>query len=248
MNWDPPLVLNLLAPAVLLGFLRMWSFWLAHKWGVYFTSEAILIAYAYFALARAVFLYRHSHDHDGRYNKSRVQRAEQDFYRQLSDVRERLLKVLLPLLAIAALADLVTARSGVQAHRVTLCLVLGVELIVWLRVGPWFIVAAATWSRRGIDFASARELVHAHRSEVMRSFRYATATFFLVALPALALYKPLGRALMHLLPSGQLAFYYAIGFFAALAFLALRLHCRWAAHILPRLKPKDAATPHAAAA
>jgi hypothetical protein len=44
INWDPPFFLGLIAPAVLIGFLRMWTFFLAPRYGVYFTSELVLIA------------------------------------------------------------------------------------------------------------------------------------------------------------------------------------------------------------
>jgi hypothetical protein len=54
INWDPPFSLGLIAPAVLIGFLRMWTFFLAPRYGVYFTSELVLIAYAYFAGARGL--------------------------------------------------------------------------------------------------------------------------------------------------------------------------------------------------
>jgi hypothetical protein len=77
LNFDPPFFLNLIAPALLLSLLKKWTTLIAPAYGVYFTAEAVTILYAYFALARSVYVYNNSRDREGRYDSHRAVLARQ---------------------------------------------------------------------------------------------------------------------------------------------------------------------------
>ena len=116
VDWNFHLVVDLLAPALLLGLLRVWASAMAPRLGVYFTAEAVLIAYAYFAVVRGVHLNARSYDWAGRYSRERALKAGQDFHRGLLRYRVKIALVVLPLLLAALVLDVLTKKFGVP-HR-----------------------------------------------------------------------------------------------------------------------------------
>jgi hypothetical protein len=228
-GWNFQLALDLVIPAVLLGLLRLWSLTAAPKQGLYFTAELILIAYAYFAVARGAYLTVGSCDREGRYDPARAQAARLSFYGALLQ-SWRGAWVLLPLLAAALALDALTAQTGIQ-HRPNVHLsMLFVAFMVWARYGAAVILAAARWSPPAPPaFAEAREL--AGRLPAVTSFATVTIAFCAVALVAIVAYKWAGAAL----PTARAEHGCLIVLFTLLAWLALWLNSQWAAHILPRL-------------
>jgi len=225
------LSLDLLAPALLLGLWRVWSSVMAPKLGVYFTAEALLIAYAYFAVVRMTHINAHSCDRTGCYSRALALRAGQDFHRGL---RQHWLKIALGVLALllAALAlDALTAGTGIQRRPNVHLTILFVEIMVWARYGAAVVIAAARWSPLQLPaFAQAREL--ASSLPVARSFALTNIAFAAAALAAVASYKWGGA----LLPSARAELFCSAGMFVCLAFLALWLQCRWAACVLPAIE------------
>jgi hypothetical protein len=237
INWDPPFFLGLIAPAVLLGFLRMWAFFLAPRYGVYFTSELVLVAYAYFALARAVFMHHRGHDRDGKYDRARALKADQDFHRECRARLPGWAACAAPAFALTILADVLTKGWGKEWLYLALLVVLAVEIRIWMRFGPAFIVGCAKWSPPApIAFGEARRLVETNKLLVKASFLVPTLIFFAVAIGAISIYRRLGAFIMSLVPDPSMAFYYAVSFFAVLAGLALWLNCRWSWEVLLRLR------------
>ena len=110
IDWNFHLFLDLLAPALLLGLLRLWSSAMAPRLGVYFTAEALLIAYAYFAVVRGVHLNARSYDWAGRYSRELALKAGQDFHRGLLRYRVKIALVVLPLLLAALVLDVLTKK------------------------------------------------------------------------------------------------------------------------------------------
>jgi hypothetical protein len=230
IDWNFHLFLDLLAPALLLGLLRLWSSAMAPRLGVYFTAEALLIVYAYFAVIRSVHLNARSYDTAGHYSRALSLRAGQDFHRGLLRYRVKIALVVLPLLVAALVLDVLTKKFGV-AYRPNINLsILFVEIMVWARYGAAVIIAAARWSPpRPAAFGEAREL--AGRPPVARSFSLTNIAFGAAALAAVAAYKWGGP----LLPSAGAEFIGSAVLFTALAFLALGLQCRWARTVVSRI-------------
>ena len=241
VDWNFHLVVDLLAPALLLGLLRVWASAMAPRLGVYFTAEAVLIAYAYFAVVRGVHLNARSYDWAGRYSRERALKAGQDFHRGLLRYRVKIALVVLPLLLAALVLDVLTKKFGVP-HRPNINLsILFVEIMVWARYGAAVVIASARWSPpRPAAFGEARAL--ADRAPVARSFALTNIAFGAAALAAVAAYKWGGP----LLPSARAEFIGSAVLFTALALLALWLQCRWARTLLGRIDVRsqsDAAVP-----
>jgi len=241
VDWNFHLFVDLLAPALLLGLLRLWSSAMAPRLGVYFTAEALLIAYAYFAVVRGVHLNARSYDRAGRYSRELALQAGQDFLRGLQRYWVKIALVVLPLLLAALVLDALTKKFGVP-HRPNVNLsILFVEIMVWARYGAPVVIASARWSPPGpAAFGEARAL--ADRSPVARSFALTNIAFGAAALVAVASYKWGGP----LLPSARAEFIGSAVLFTALAFLALWMQCRWARIVLGPIEVRsrsDAAVP-----
>ena len=203
---------------------------MAPRLGVYFTAEALLIAYAYFAVVRGVHLNVRSYDRTGRYSRALALKAGRDFVRGLLRYWVKIALVVLPLLVAALVLDVLTKKFGVP-HRPNVNLsILFVEIMVWARYGAPVVIASAHWSPpRPAAFGEARAL--ADRPPVARSFALTNIAFGAAALAAVASYKWAGP----LLPSARAESIGSAILFTALAFLALWLQCRWARYILPQI-------------
>ncbi|MBX9589659.1 MAG: hypothetical protein K2X43_10160 [Hyphomonadaceae bacterium] len=228
------LVLDLIAPALLLGLWRVWSAATAPRLGIYFTAEAVLIAYAYFAVIRSVHLNARSYDGTGRYSRMLAARARQDFGRELRRHWLRIALAMLSLLSVASALDALTAGTGIQ-HRPNVHLtLLFVEIMVWARYGAAIVVASARWTPpRPPSFAHARALASSH--PVAGSFALANLAFGITALAAVAGYKWAGA----LLPSARAELVCSAGLFTGLALLALWLHCRWSLYVEARIAERS---------
>jgi hypothetical protein len=236
INWDPPFFLNLLAPAFLLALLRLFSAFGAAAYGLYFTCEAALIAYAYLAIARAVYICHLSRDREGRYDAPRARKAEQGFHRQLSARGASLARSITPVFAVSLVLDLLTAGTRIPWLYATTFGIALIEFMLWMRYGPAFVIACAKWSpTQPFDLSKARRLIADHRRRVSFSFRLVNLVFVCVAVPALVVYRRLGIVIASYLPSNDLLFLYSVVFMAGIAAFALWLHCAWSAYILPRL-------------
>ena len=221
---------DLLVPALLLGLMRVWSLTTAPKQGMYFLAEVLLIAYAYFALVRAVQLHAQGRDWEGWYNWQWAATARHDFYSALWGQQLRIALVLVPLLCAALVLNLLTADTGFQLRPNLHLSVMFVALMAWARYGAAIVLAAARWSPpRPLQFEEAREL--ASRAPVVRSFALLNLGFGAVALAALAAFKWAGA----LLPTARAELICLMAVFTALAWLALWLHCRWAVAMLVRV-------------
>jgi hypothetical protein len=229
------LSLDLLAPALLLGLWRAWSSTMAPKLGVYFTAEALLIAYAYFAVVRMTHINAHSYDRAGPYSRALALRAGQDFHRGLRQYWVKIAIGVLVLLLAALALDALTAGTGIQRRPNVHLTVLFVEIMVWARYGAAVVIAAAHWSSlQPPAFARAREL--ASSLPVARSFALTNIVFAAAALAAVASYKWGGA----MLPSARAELFCSAAVFVCLAFLALWLQCRWARTVLGRIDVRPA--------
>lgn len=223
IDWNFHLILDLLAPALLLGLLRLWSSAMAPRLGAYFTAEALLIAYAYFAVVRSVHINARSYDRAGRYSRALALEAGQGFHRGLQRYWVKIAIVVLAMLVAAMVLDVLTKRIGMPHRPNTNLTILFVEIMVWARYGAAVVIASARWTpSRPAAFGEAREL--AERPAVARSFALTNIAFGAAALAAVAAYKWAGP----LLPSARAEFIGSAVLFTALAFLALWLQCRWA--------------------
>ena len=224
------LFVDLLAPALLLGLWRAWSSAMAPKLGVFFTAEALLMAYAYFAVARMTHVSAHSYDRTGCYSRALALRAGHDFYRGLRRYWLKIAIGFLALLLAALTLDALTAGSGIQRRPNVHLTVLFVEIMIWARYGAAVVIAAVRWSSlQPPPFAGARELAASY--PVARSFALTNIAFAVAALAVVAGYKWGGA----LLPSARAELSSAAAVFVCLAFLALWLQCRWAACVLPAI-------------
>lgn len=235
VNWNFHLLLDLLAPALVLGIWRVWSSAMAPRLHMYFTAEALLIAYAYFSIVRGAHLNARSHDRAGRYSRELALQAGRDFNHALRRYWVKVALVVLPLLVAALILDTLTGNIGVQ-HRPNIHLtILLLEIMVWARYGAAVVIAAARWSPPApAAFGAAREL--ANTPSVARSFALTNIAFGAVAVVGVAAYKWGGP----LLPSARVELFCSVGLFVGLALLALCLHCRWAMHIASRIADKPA--------
>jgi hypothetical protein len=234
VDWNFHLLLDLLAPALLLGLLRLWSSAIAPRLGVYFAAEALLIAYAYFAVVRCVHLNARSYDSAGRYSRVLALEAGQNFHRGLQRYWVKIALLVLPLLVAALVLDVLTKKIGMPHRPNTNLSILFVEMMVWARYGAAVIIASARWSPpRPAAFGEAREL--ADRTPVARSFALTNIAFGAAALAAVAAYKWGGP----LLPSARAEFIGSAVLFTALAFLALWLQCRWARSIRGQIEVRS---------
>jgi hypothetical protein len=228
------LFLDLLAPALLLGLWRAWSSAMAPKLGVYFTAEALLMACAYFAVARMAHISAHSYDRTGCYSRVLALRVGQDFHRGLRRYWLKIATGVMALLLTALALDLLTSGTGIQRRPNVHLTILFLEIMVWARYGAAVVVAAARWSSdQPPAFAHARELAASY--PVARSFALNNIAFAAAALAAVAGYKWGGA----LLPSARAELFSAAGVFVCLAFLALWLQCRWARYILPQIAERS---------
>jgi hypothetical protein len=235
VNWNFHLVLDLLAPALLLGLWRAWTSAMAPRMDVYFSAEALLIAYAYFAVVRAVFLNVHSHDRSGRYDRTLALKAAREFRLGVRRYRPKIAIIVLLLLVAALFLDMLTARSGTQ-HRPNVHLtILCIEVMIWARYGAAVVLTAARWwPPEAPAFVQAREL--AEQTVAARSFGLVSIAYGMAALAAVAGYKWLGP----FLPSTMAQLSSSTILFTGVALLALWLQCRWAQYILPRLEDRPA--------
>jgi hypothetical protein len=235
------LALDLLAPALLLGLWRMWSSAMAPKLGVYFTTEALLIAYAYFAVIRTTHVAARSFDRSGSYSRSLAANAGQQFHRGVWPHRLKIAMACLTLLVGALALDMLTAGTGLQRRPNVHLTVLFIEIMVWARYGAAVVIAAALWSAPGrLAFAEAREL--AGHPAVARAFALHNLAFGAFALLGVAAFKWGGT----LLPTARAELFCAAALFTAIAFAALWLQCRWVRAIAPRLRERstrETATP-----
>ena len=235
VDWNFHLFVDLLAPAVLLGLLRLWASAMAPRLNLYFTAEAVVIAYAYFAVIRGVHINARSHDWTGRYSRALALQAGQGFHQALQQYWVKFALVVLPLLVAALVLDVLTKNIGMQ-HRPNVHLtVLFVEIMVWARYGAAIVVASIRWSPpRPPAFETAREV--AESPAIARSFALTNIAFCATALVAVAVYKWGGP----LLPSARAEMIGSAVLFVALAFLALWLQYRWARSIVPRIGERAA--------
>jgi hypothetical protein len=242
LNLDPPFFLGLLIPAVLLSLLKKCTLLIAPRYGVYFTAEAVTILYAYFALARAVYIHSNGRTRDGRYDRSKAAKAEQDFHRALPSLRSTLARIALPLLALGAIADVVTSGGQTGAIvNVATALILFVEMAVWLRFGPAFVVMCQRWTvLKPPNPAFARRLVWANRAYVVSSFVMATLVFAVVSVLGLKLfYEPLRALVVAALPSWTAIFLYSTLFGAVIAGFAFWVQCQWSAAVAAKLVEQE---------
>jgi hypothetical protein len=229
------LFLDLLAPALLLGLWRVWTSTQAPRWSVYFTGEALLIAYAYFAVVRSVYLNAHSTDGSGNYNRALALKAARNLHHGLRPYWTKIAIAVLALLVAGVVLDMLTAGSRMQ-HRPNVHLsILFVEIMVWARYGAAIVIAAATWSPpQPAEFARARRL--ANHAPIARSFALVNLAFGAAAVVILAAYKFGGP----LLPTPKAGLVCALAVFTGLAMLALWLQCRWAMRIMSQIADENA--------
>lgn len=230
LNFDPPFHLGLIAPAILLALLKKWAGLIAPVYGVYFTAEVATIVYAYFALSRAVYVHNNGRGADGRRDKARMRKAEQEFHRALkAGGGPRFLAVAIPLAAVAAGADLLTMGRQLKVSNACYGLILLVEILVWLRIGPPFVVACAKWNAlKPYRIELARQLVWRNAGYVWPSFLLATLLFAVGATLALFIaYPPLRALVVAVLPTWHAIFWYSTAFYSVIAVYALAIQCVW---------------------
>lgn len=236
VHWNFYLFLDLLAPALLLGIWRAWTSASASRMHVYFSAEALLIIYAYFAVVRAVHINTRSYDWTGQYSRRLALKAAREFWLGLQRYWTKIAIAILSILVAALALDMLTAHAGTQ-HRPNVHLtILFIEIMVWARYGAAIVLASARWSPpEPPAFAHAREL--ADKAPVARSFALVTIGYGLAACVAIACYKWLGVTW----PSTRAELGSSALLFSALGLLALWLQCRWARYILPQLKVRRTA-------
>jgi hypothetical protein len=228
------LALDLLPAALLLGLLRTWATELAPRQGWYFTAEALLMAYAYFALMRSVHVYANGRMADGSYNRALAQEAGAAFHRGLRRYFPRMVSGLSALLLAALVLDVLTVHTGAQFRPNVHLAVLLAAFLVWARYGAATMIAAARWQPgRPLAFDSAREI--AWRRPVAISFALTTMAFGVVALLALAPFK----TATFVPPSRLDELIWAATLYTGLAMLALWLQCRWAARAVASAAAAD---------
>lgn len=230
---------DLLPAALLIGLLRTWATELAPRQGWYFTAEALLIAYAYFALFRSVHVFTHGRNAEGDYDRALAQKAAHAFQRGLRVYVPKLVIVLSALLLGALALDVLTVHSGAQFRPNTHLAVLLAGILIWARYGAAVSVTAARWEPgRELDFARAREV--AWRPRIAMSFALASAAFAAVALAVIAPFK----AGVLVAPSRVDELIWSATLYTGLAMLALWLQCRWAAKAMASADAAEARVSH----
>jgi uncharacterized membrane protein len=229
------LALDLLPAALLIGLLRTWATELAPRQGWYFTAEALLLAYAYFALFRSVHVFAHGRNAEGDYDRARAQKAAHAFQLGLRVYVPKLMIALSVLLLGALALDVLTARTGAQFRPNTHLAMLMASVLIWARYGAAVGLTAAHWQPgREFGFARAREI--AWRPRVAVSFALASAAFAAVALAAIAPVK----AGVLAAPSRVDELIWSATLYTGLAMLALWLQCRWAANAVASAEATEA--------
>ena len=219
------LFLDLLAPALLLGLWRVWTSTQAPRWSVYFTGEALLIAFAYFAVVRGAYLNARSTDGSGNYNRALALKAARNLHLGLRRYRTKIAIAVLALLVAALALDMLTVGTRMQ-HRPNVHLsILFVEIVVWARYGAAILIAAACWAPlQPAAFKLARAA--ADSAPIARSFWMTNIAFGVAAGTIIAAYKLAAP----LLPTARAELVCAVAVFTGLAMLALWVQCRWARH------------------
>lgn len=246
LNFDPPFVLSLIAPAVLMSLMKKWAHVIAPTYGIFFTSMAVAILYGYYALARAVFVFNHSRDREGVFDDAKARKAEQDYYRLSRAKRATLVLAALALIAPATIADVLT--MGRQTYHVmerVMGHIMLVEIVVWLWLGPAFVIACQRWTTlKPFNLTLARQIVAVNRGgNVRSSFCLATLLFAVAsAFLIVTFYEPLRAILVSVIPSVRAIFVFSTLFYAVIAGFALWVHCVWSQTVAANLAepPTDA--------
>jgi hypothetical protein len=235
--------LSLISPAVLLGVLHTWSLSTAPRYGVYFTAEALLIVYAFLAIARAVHVHARSYDDQARYDARHAQEARRGFYQGLLQHWPRIAACVLPLLLVAFALDALTADTAAQYRANVHLSVLFVQLMAWWRYGTAIVIASTQWAPpRSLALARARLLAADPWLRAARSLRLANVALSAAALASIGLQsKWLLLPLFQVAPSARLVFGITAALSACLAWLALLLMCHSALAISLRLQARRAA-------
>jgi uncharacterized membrane protein YhaH (DUF805 family) len=246
LNFDPPFFLNLIAPALLLSLLKKWTTLIAPAYGVYFTAEAVTILYAYFALARSVYVYNNSRDRGGRYDSHRARKAVQDFHRSLRG-NFSVARFIAAVVMVAAIsADCLALLHRLAApSKGTPELIMAVEIGVWLFAAPSFIVACARWTTLDKpDFAAAHRLVTANARDARPTFLLVALVFAVgTTLAVHTLYAPLRALVVSFSPTWTAIFLFSTVFYAFIAAFALWLQCVWSFVVPPRFKAAASPSP-----
>lgn len=230
----------LLLPAILLGMLRIWSFWIAPRHDVYFTAEALLIIYACFAIVRAVHVHARSIDSRGHYDATLARAAQKAFYGEIRRHWVRIGIVVLTLLVVALNLDMLTTGTGAQYRANVHFSLLFIELMVWLRYGSAIILASALWTPPlPAAFSRARELASEPGTGAFRLLAPANMMLCAAALIGAGLHSRwLTVQLFDVLPGSRFVFILATVLSAGLALLALSLMCRGSLAAVEQLRER----------
>lgn len=224
VGWNVRLLLDLLPPALLLGLLRTWATELAPRQGLYFTAEALLFAYAYFAVVRSVYVSTHGRSASGSYDWASAQKAGRDFHRGLRRFLPRTALILMLMLTVVFGLDWLVSGSGMNYRPSVHLAVLLMGVMVWARYGGAVVLASARWvPGESPAFAQARRMME--KPALAWSFAVTNLTFGAIAVAALVPFK-IGAVVA---PSRYDELLWSTALFTGLALLALWLQSRWAA-------------------
>jgi hypothetical protein len=233
-GWNVRLLLDLLPPALLLGLLRTWATELAPRQGLYFTAEALLLAYAYFAVARSVYVSTHGRTASGAYDWASAQKAGREFHRGLRRFLPRMALILMLVLTVAFGLDWVAAGSGMNYRPSVHLAVLLMGVMVWARYGGAVVLTTVCWKPgERPAFAKARAMM-ATRA-LAWSFALTNLAFGAIAVAVLVPFK-IGVLVA---PNRYDELLWSAGLFTALALTALWLQSRWAAKALALTEAQD---------
>ncbi len=234
VGWNVRLLLDLLPPALLLGLLRTWATELAPRQGLYFTAEALLFAYAYFAVVRSVYVSTRGRTVSGSYDWASAQKAGRDFHRGLRRFLPRTALILMLVLTGAFGLDWLVAGAGMHYRPNVHLAVLLMGVMVWARYGGAVVLAAVRWvPGEQPAFGKARALMAS--AALAWSFVLTNITFGVIAVAALVPFK-VGAVVA---PSRYDELLWSAALFTGLALLALWLQSRWAAKALAFAEAKD---------
>ncbi len=235
VGWNVRLLLDLLPPALLLGLLRTWATELAPRQGLYFTAEALLFAYAYFAVARSVYVSTRGRNPSGAYDWAAAQEAGREFHRGLRSYFPRAALVLMLVLTAAFALDGMTAGSGMNYRPNVHLAVLLLGMMVWARYGGAVVLTAARFKPgEPPAFAKARTMMAS--PALAWSFALTNLIFGAIAVAALVPFK-IGALVA---PSRYDELLWSTALFTSLALLALWLQSRWATKAMTLTEAKDA--------